>query len=86
MALLTLSLAAGHLNFTHYLASLFLFLFTSMQIIFHDRFLKAIRHDMPSFHAYNHVQALTAPTHEVDIATLGHISCDNSSHLILKKV
>jgi hypothetical protein len=41
---------------------------------------------MPSVHTYNHVQALTTPTHKVDIATLGHISCDNSSQLILKKV
>ena len=48
--------------------------------------LKEIRHDMPSFHTYNHVQALTTPTHKLDIETLGHISCDNSSQLILKKV
>jgi hypothetical protein len=57
-----------------------------MQIIFHDRLLKEIRHDMPSFHTYNPVQALTTLTHKVDISTLGHISCDNSSQLILKKV
>jgi hypothetical protein len=84
MALSTLSLAAGHVNFTFNLAGLFLFSFTSMQIIFHDRFLKEIRHDMPSFHTYNQVQALTASTHKVDIATPGHISCDNSSQSILK--
>ena len=41
---------------------------------------------MPSFCTYDHVQALTIPTHKVDIATEGHISCDNFSQLTLLKV
>jgi hypothetical protein len=57
-----------------------------MQIMLHDRLLKEIRQDIPPFHTYNHVQALNIPTHQVGIETLGHISHDNSSQLILKKV